>query len=537
MDANQIVRRLKREIKLLIWLWLTLCASATAGESLQTPLEESGYQRLPDTVAIAWFLRRLEALSPRLKIFPYGHSAGGRPLLAVLISSDPQFLRTGKSAPGKLKVMLVGGQHGTEPSGTEALQILAKEAATSGLEDLLKVLDLIVVVNSNPDGRDSHRRVNAHGVNLSTDYVSLSQPETQALVKLLIEFRPHALLDIHESAILKKKSLGAQGYLTDFEAQFEYANHPNVAPELGAFSEQVFLPELLQAVSAQGLPARHYLGEITSIDQPITHGGVSLRNLRNYAGMRGIFAWLVENRLDPPGDWPTPRNIQARVAKQSLCLKAFLAKLIEFRHQILARVRKAREEPKVVALRAGYAPLPDRAEIAVALRRLEDGRKVTRKFAYLGRVVGEDWVLAPRAYAILTHHLGARRRRALMTLLDRHGIAYLKLTRSKSVAAVVHKLTKIEIRRWRQGVIAHREVKVKVQEKRQKLKLLPGDLWLPLRQEAGALALLLLDPRSSTGIFQDPAYTSWLSEGKEGLGVYVCAAYQQPHRDPVRAAQ
>ncbi len=526
MDAKRIVRRLRRKIKRLAWLWLALCGWATAGEPLRTPLEEKGYQVLPNTATIALFLQRLEALSPKHKTFAYGHSAGGRPLLALLISNDLKFLRTGKSAPGKLKVMLVGGQHGTEPSGTEALQILARDVVAGPLKAWLEHLDLILIPNSNPDGRDLHRRVNAHGVNLSTDYVSLSQPETQALVKLLLEFRPHALLDVHESAILKKKSLGAQGYLTDFEAQFEYANHPNVAPELGAFSEQVFLPELLQAVRAQGLPVRHYLGEITSIDQPITHGGVSLRNLRNYAGMRGIFAWLVENRLDPPGNWPTPRNIKVRVAKQYLCLQAFLAKLIEFKYQILARVEKARaKRPKVVALRARYALLSGRAKITVVLRRLEDGRKVTREFVYRGRIAAEDWVLVPKAYAVLAHQIGAKRRRALMSLLERHGIAYLKLTRSKTVAAIAQKLTQIEIRRWRQGVVAHREVKVKVQEVPKKVKLRPGDLWLPLHQEAGALALLLLDPRSSTGIFQDLGYTSWLGEGKEGLGLHVCAAY------------
>ena len=49
----------------------------------------------------------------------------------------------------------------------------------------------------------------------------------------------------------------------------------------------------------RGLDAREYVGEITDIEQPITHGGLSLKNLRNRAAMEGAFSLLLENRLDP----------------------------------------------------------------------------------------------------------------------------------------------------------------------------------------------------------------------------------------------
>lgn len=482
-----------------------------AGEAQLTPLEESGYQALPDSKQIAAFLERLAACSQKIKVVYYGRSAGGRPLVALLISNDPKFLRTGQPVPGKLAVMLVGGQHGTEPSGTEALQSLARDVAVGPLQPLLEQLDLILVPNSNPDGRDLHRRVNANGVNLSTDYVLLSQPETRGLVKLLLRFRPHALLDVHESAVLKKKSLGAQGYLTDFEAQFEYANHPNVDPRLRYFSEYVFLPELLEAVNSRGLSARHYIGEITSIDQPITHGGISLRNLRNYAGMRGIFALLVENRLDPPGDWPTPRNIKMRVAKQRLCLRAFLEKIAEFEESILNRIQQVRGKgPPQVALRAQYAPSP--SKIALNLRRL-DGEQVTREFAYHGQIVAKDWVFLPKTYAVTAHQA------ELAALLDRHGIGYRRLAHAQRARCRCQKIVKVKVRRWRQGVISHREVQVQLREETSQIRLKPGDLVLDLRQEGGALAFLLLDPRSFTNVLQDLAYTAWLVEGNAFFGM------------------
>ncbi len=481
-----------------------------------TPLEASFYQNLPDSAQITAFLDELAQASPRVRAVTIGHSAGGRPLTALLLSNDAGFLWDGRSAPGKLVVMLVGGQHGTEPSGTEALQALARDVVLGPLQALLEHLDLILVPNSNPDGRDLKRRVNGNGINLSTDYVVLSQPESLGLVRLLNRFRPHALLDVHESAILKKKSLGAQGYLTDFEAQFEFANHVNVDPGLKLFAEYVFLPELLETVRSQGLPARHYIGEITSVSQPITHGGISLRNLRNYAGMRGTFAFLVENRLDPPGDWPTPRNIQARVAKQRLCILAFLEKIIRFRQTVLKRVEQARQSRQgrgMLALGAAYEPLPSQPKITIGLRSLETGRLVAREFDYHGRIVAKDWVLLPRAYAITAH------RTAIARLLDRHGIDYSKVTEAQVSAGICQRIAKVEVRRWFYGIIPRREVKASLQEGIKRVKLIPGDLLIDLRQPTGALAFLLLDPRSSTSIFHDLAYTQLLVEGERFLGI------------------
>ena len=46
-------------------------------------------------------------------------------------------------------MLLVGSQHGTEPSGGEALQILAREIADGAYDDM----DFVIVPDSNPDGR------------------------------------------------------------------------------------------------------------------------------------------------------------------------------------------------------------------------------------------------------------------------------------------------------------------------------------------------------------------------------------------------
>lgn len=238
-------------------------------------------------------------------------SALGRPVDALLVSSEMHRFKAGRASPDKITLMLVGSQHGTEPSGAEALLLAAREIVEGSLHSYVEDMNFVLIPNGNPDGRDLHRRVNGHGVNLSTNFTILSEPESRGIMEALYTWKPEVVLDVHESAALKKKSLAKQGYLIDFEAQFEGANNPNVDCGIRTFSFDRLLPDLIARVNAHGLHAQRYIGEITDITQPITHGGLSLRNLRNVAGMMGSFSFLLENKLDPStGTYPTARNIR-----------------------------------------------------------------------------------------------------------------------------------------------------------------------------------------------------------------------------------
>jgi hypothetical protein len=508
-------RRIQRLLGMaLVFLIVTASYAALADSRRPTPLEASGYQQLPDSARITAFLACLAQASPYVKVLSLGHSAGGREITALLVSKDPAFLNKGVSARDKLVVMLIGAQHGTEPSGAEALQIIARDLLHGALQSFLQHMDMILIPNSNADGRDLHRRVNANNVNLSTDYLVLSQPESLAVAKAWHRFKPHVLLDVHESALLKKKSLGTQGYMTDFEAQFEVANHANLDVRLRVFSLNVFLPELLAAINARGLPARRYISEITSVDQPITPGGISLRNLRNYVGFRGTFSLLVENRLDPPGDYPTPHNIRVRVAKQLLSIVTFLEKVREFRGEIIERVEAARDnwvnkkQAASVTLDSYYARDPAQPRITIPLRKRYNGELVQRVFDYHGRVVTDRWLTLPRAYAVTAQQ------EAIARLLQRHQIRYEVIQQPKELQGVCQLIKKVQIKRLFHGVIPRREVQVSLTESATPIALAPGDLWIDLHQPAARLVPLILDPRSTNNIFYHPAFTSWLAGDK-----------------------
>jgi len=407
---------------------------------------------------------------------------------------------------GRLKIMLVGSQHGTEPSGAEAIVLLGRDLLAGRFPRYLEAFDFILIPNSNPDGRDHHRRVNANNVNLSTDYGLLSQPESKAVNETLLRWRPHVLLDLHESAVYKRKSLGRQGFMTDFEAQFEIANNPNVDSAIQGYSREKILPDLVSKVQASGIPARHYIGEITDIDQPITHGGLSVRNLRNKAGLMGTFSFLVENRLDPPqGVYEKPRNIDRRVAKQYICLREFLETCYAHRLNIVELARAARGKWRSappndpVYLEPAYVASPSEPEVTLGLRRVESGERVSVRFAYRGAIDRGAAVVPPAAYLIIDHQ------EEIGELLRRHGIDFERAGRAGAWPRRLDCVAPSLRGPARSARVEHR--------------LRAIDLLVSLRQPLGRLIPLLLEPDSVGGPLRSPPPAGI---ARDGEAPFIC---------------
>jgi len=444
------------------------------------PADGGGQPGITGNAEISAMLAKFAADAPgEARVECLGTSAGGLPLEALCVGD----FTTGPDDPARpLTFLLVGTQHGMEPSGGEAILRLAGELL-SGAEPWRHLraprdavsgpasVRYVLVPNLNPDGRDRNRRVNAAKVNLSTDFTLLTQPETRALARLLATVRPDAVLDLHESAVWKKKTLGAQGYLLDFDAQFETANHPAVAPPIRDLCFASLLPETIAATAASGVPAQRYIGEITRLDQTLVHGGLSLRNLRNYAGLRGCVSFLVENRLDPSsGTYPTPRNIAERTRKQHASLLAFLRTCIAHRGAIRAAVEAARQAELTpdtdawpLPASAEYVPIPGRETIVVNLRRLADGELEPRSFAYHGGIRGGPSLPSASAYRINA------RVPEVAAWLTLHGLGFE--SRASNIPA-----DKGEF------------------------------LLVPLNQPGGRLAALLLDPDSAAALWRTPAF-------------------------------
>lgn len=424
---------------------------------------------------MAAYLELLARTRARAKLETWGHSAAGAPLLA---------LSCGATDPARLEVLLVGSHHGgSEPAGGEALLMIARSLLAGELAPLLERLQVIVLPNANPDGRDRDQSRNAAGVNLNRDYALLSQPETQAINAALTRHRPQVVLDAHESAALKRKTLWREGYLTEFEAQLDFANNPVIGPELQRYCADEVLAPLCARIADDGLPAQRYIQEILSTGQALTHGGVTIARFRNKAGVLGALSFLLETRLDPKhGEYPSFRNIAVRVAKQYTCLRAFLRHVAASAEAIAAMTRRSVPRPGApVVLDAVYGPVAQPATCHVPLRRTADGARILHPFA-------DHRALNPALPHILpTAYLVTADTARFAELFARHGLGFEVLDHATTVMAAPLAPGR------RAPVVQHAAA---------------GSLRVPVAQADGLLLPLLLEPASSSNVYACSEYAA-----------------------------
>lgn len=497
-----------------------LAALPGAGGVLPTPLEESNYSRASHSAEVSQYLAALVAAYPQARVDTTGYSVLGRPLEALVLSDTPD---RAASANERLTVEIVGSQHGMEGAGAESLLFIARELLAGDLRHVLADIDVVLIPNSNPDGFEINQRVNANGVNLNTDFVALTQPESVALVKALDRYEPEVVLDVHESAILKRKSLALEGYLTNFMAQFEIANNPNINRNLRDFTLNEVLTPWIARVDAAGFNAHRYFGEIRSSRQPVTNGGLSLQNFRNRTGIEGRLSFLMETRLDPKdGDYPTFHNLGARVARQRISIERFLQVVHERRDQILAALVDARQLRRREPLALDVRYVADKADppVAIDLRRINDGELERIQFVDSRTVESRSFLQQPAGYLVRAHQAEVAK------LLDRQGIRYDRITVQRSLRGIAFDIDRPQVK----FQVAAEAIPTaaasaatlhsldRVHERTARIQARPGDLWIDLDQPRGRFAALIFEPRSLSSLFRSSAYEHLVGHG-EGLPV------------------
>ena len=150
-----------------------------------------------------------------------GQSAAGRNLFLVTLSAPEALGRPGryqairktmlkdpakaqemidKFGDFKVPVFINGSIHGGEYPGTDAAIRLIETLAYENTEEVQAILaNVILLVNvvQNPDGRVAGTRRNSNDFDINRDFITQSQPETRATVKILTEWNPMITLDLH----------------------------------------------------------------------------------------------------------------------------------------------------------------------------------------------------------------------------------------------------------------------------------------------------------------------------------------------------
>jgi hypothetical protein len=241
--------------------------------------------------------RSLGTGGTRLGLVQPGSSQGGLPIQALVATRAASIQASALNDSGRPTVLLVAGQYGDEPAGTEALLIIARELAPGGLlEPLLQQINVVLVPRANPDAAQSGTHNTANGTDMGHDHLVLSTPEARALAALARDYRPIAVADLQEypaAGLFLQKYQAIQRY----DALLQYSVTPNQHEFVTKAAREWYTTALRNGLSQAGLSSDWYYTTSQDLqDKSLSMAGLAPDTLRNVSGLRNAVGYLVSSR-------------------------------------------------------------------------------------------------------------------------------------------------------------------------------------------------------------------------------------------------
>ena len=390
-----------------------LAAAPAPAPEVLTPAEASRYLSYtsPDT-AYGW-LGTLAEAAARLAVEPLvtvPGASGGRPVVVPVarISAGAQG-RTGAAAGSgdRIRVLIVGSQHGDERAGYEVALRLARDLSIGDLSPLLERLEVVIVPVANPIGMRAGTRADASGEDPNRDHVVLASPVNRALWELHAEVEPQVVLDLHE--------MGP----SPFDAQIGLPTHPNVDPRLTELARYWLLPYVVRALAENDVRFHEYIAENpdpsyrNEIEAPAdtfySWAPISADNARNAFSLAGSVGLLLETASEHEID-----DLARRTDRLYLIAVSFLEVIAGLSDEVMARAwnspdHRAASTP-FLALRAEPVADPEQPYLRW-LRRTERGNVAPLKVERWRPAVRVTasmplpaaWVITPEGEALFEH--------------------------------------------------------------------------------------------------------------------------------------
>ncbi|MFY8187172.1 MAG: M14 family metallopeptidase [Flavobacterium sp.] len=101
---------------------------------------------------------------------------------------------------GTTKILIWSQMHGNESTTTKSLIdfIAFLKSATDDSKMFLSRFTFFIIPMLNPDGAKLYTRENANGIDLNRDFLNLSQPESNFLMRAFHSFKPDFCLNLHD---------------------------------------------------------------------------------------------------------------------------------------------------------------------------------------------------------------------------------------------------------------------------------------------------------------------------------------------------
>ncbi|HEX6373599.1 MAG TPA: M14 family metallopeptidase [Longimicrobium sp.] len=503
---------IRRNPLLISAMCASLAGCATAGrvpQALTTRPERTEYRETSRYDEVIALMDAADRASPLIHMTRFGQTNEGRTLPLAVVGHVADASPDAVRASGKTVVYLQGNIHAGEVEGKEALQVLLREIVAGRHGALLDSLVLLVAPIYNADGNEridamnrprQHGpvggmgvRPNAQGLDLNRDHTKLESPEARGLARMLTEYDPHVVIDLHTT----------NGTYHGYHLTYAPPLHPNTPPEIDHMLRREWLPAVTEAARREDGWLLYYYGNVPSADEgnPDAERGWYTFDHRprfgtNYAGLRNRFGILseaysyltFEERIRVTKDVVDRTLEWARAHAAAIRRATEAADGEDLRGRPLALNARLRREGPVTILMGEVREEANPLTGHMMLRRVDAVRE-ERMPEWQSFDAGET-ESAPAMYLLPP---------GMDSIADRlrmHGIR---------VDSVFNVPGRVEVFRIDSTAVAerafqgHRERRIWGRWEPQTLRMTPKMLGVPMDQPLARLAFTLLEPRSDDG--------------------------------------
>ncbi len=256
-----------------LFLLLHVCVQSI-GQASNPPIVSKDYKSWTTSVELnRWLLKLADIYTVEMRLYR-GNKEVDLPVVVVPAVQEDA-----------LSVMIIAEQHGDEPSGMEACNILISELLNGELPTWTDSVEWIIVPMVNAEGHESKLRKKRNGADLNRDHLILSQPETRYIHYMYNRYMPDVFIDMQEYAFesadetqfLEKRIQQQVGCITNINL---------LDSELDALSHEFILPHVAQTLKKSKVSFSEFLIGSGQTGKNVRKSTVDIDDARH--GMGGL---------------------------------------------------------------------------------------------------------------------------------------------------------------------------------------------------------------------------------------------------------
>lgn len=508
-------------------LFLINLPSIVFSQHITTRFEQSGGTESPTYYEIVDWWKKLDAVSPIVKMMEMGPSDAGFPLHLVLVSSGRDFDIKSIKAKKKAIIFINNGIHPGEPDGIDASMILVRDIVENKYKLPSNVVLAIIPVyniggclNRSANYRIDQNgpkekgfRGNSENLDLNRDFIKCDSKEALTFTKIFHYLDPDVFADNHVS-----DGADYQHVMTLLTSQ-----HNKLGGAMGEYLDKQFEPALYSLMKGKGydlVPYVNHFGETP--EKGWSAYWDSPRYSSGYTTLWSTFSFTPETHMLKP----YKQRVQST--------KALEESFIEFTSRHCKEMLDLREQTRKQQLTQRTFPLAwklDRSQSTqIAYKGFEAGHKQSEVSGQMRLHYDRSKPFEAKVpfYNFYRDTLSVEKLKAYVIpqgwwkVIDRlqaNNVQMRRLTRDTTIEVQWYRIDNYQTSsRPYEGHHPNSQVKISVSTKTMTFR--KGDWYIPLNQTANRFLIETLEPQGEDSYFAWNFFDPILGQ-KEGYSDYA----------------